>query len=106
MLNPDEIYERLRLAGEEWSDKDAAANALEEAKKTILAEITMNTAGSSEKQKEQIALADYRYKNHLELMVAARKEANKAKVRYDTGKIWAELKRTQESTKRAEMTQR
>lgn len=106
MLNPDEIHERLRLAGEEWADKDAAANSLEETKPVVLAELTNQAAGSSAAEKKSVALAEPAYKLHLTSMVAARKEANRAKVRYDTGKIWAELKRTQESTKRAEMTQR
>jgi hypothetical protein len=102
LLNPDEIHERLRLAGEEWADKDAAANALEEMKHTILAEFTNQAVGSSAAEKKSLALAEPAYKLHLTSMVAARKEANRAKVRYDTGKIWAELKRTQESTRRAE----
>lgn len=105
-FNPDEIYERLRLAGEEWADKDAAANALEETKPSLLAELANQASGSSEAAKKNAALAEPAYKLHLTNMVAARKEANRAKVRYDTGRIWAELKRTQESTKRAEMSQK
>lgn len=104
-IDPDEIYERLRLAGEEWADKDAAANALEETKATLLAELANQADASSEAAKKNIALADPVYKLHLTNMVTARKEANRAKVRYETGRIWAELKRTQESTKRAEMMQ-
>lgn len=105
-FNPDEILERLRLAGEEWADKDAAASALEETKGSVLAELSNTAAGSSEAAKKNQALADPAYKLHLMNMVAARKEANRAKVRYDTGRIWAELKRTAESTKREEMRQR
>lgn len=94
------------MAGEEWSDKDAAANALEETKGSVLAELTNQAEGSSEAQKKSLALADPAFKLHLTRMVDARKEANRAKVRYETGKIWAELVRTRESTKRAEMSQR
>ena len=105
-FNPDEIHERLRLAGEEWAEKDAAANALEETKPTLLAELANQAVAGSEAAKKNLALSDSAYRLHLTNMVSARKEANRAKVRYETGKIWAELKRTQESTKRAEMNQR
>jgi hypothetical protein len=106
MINPDEILERLRLAGEEWADKDAAANALEETKNSVLAELANSAAGSSEAQKKSVALADPSFRLHIARMVDARKEANRSKVRYETGKIWAELVRTRESTKREELRQR
>lgn len=106
MINPDEIHERLRLAGEEWADLDAAAAALEETKKTLLAELALKSDAVTVSQRELEALADPAYRLHVTNMVTARKEANRAKVRYDTGRVWAELVRTRESTKRAEMTQR
>lgn len=106
MINPDEILERLRLAGEEWADADAAANALEETKKPVLSELLLQADGGTVAEREARANANPAYKLHLTNMVNARKEANRAKVKYETGKIWAELVRTKESTKRAEMTQR
>ena len=106
MFNPDEILERLRIAGEEWCDLDAAANALEETKKTLLAEMLLKAESGTVAKREPQAHADPVYRLHITNMVLARKEANRARVRYDTGRIWAELKRTQESTKRAEMNQR
>lgn len=105
-LNPDEIHERLRLAGEEWADKDAAAAMLEETKKTLIAELSLKSAAGTVAQRELEALADPAYRLHVTNMVSARKEANRAKVRYDTGRVWAELRRSQESTKREEMRQR
>lgn len=104
-FNPDEIYERLRLAGEEWSEKDAAANMLEETRKTLLAEVMQGFQGSNA-ERERCALADTTYKHHLKTMVAARREANIAKVRYDTGKVWAELMRTKSANMREELRQR
>jgi hypothetical protein len=35
-------------------------------------------------------------------MVTARKEANRARVKYDSMRVLAEMRRTQESTRRAE----
>jgi hypothetical protein len=102
-FDPDKIRERLAQVGEEWADKDAAANLLEETKNSLLAEL-MNTANaSSEAERKRIAQADPAFKLHLANMVTARKEANRARVRYETGKMWAELKRSVESTKRAEL---
>jgi hypothetical protein len=102
-FNPDAIRARLNEVGEEWADKDAAANLLEETKNSLLAEL-MNTANaSSEAERKRIAQADPAFKLHLANMVTARKEANRARVRYETGKMWAELKRSQESTIREQM---
>ena len=100
-FDPEAIFKRLTDAGEEWADKDAAANILEETKKTFLAELMLGFQGSIA-ERERCALADTTYKHHLKSMVAARKEANRAKVRYDSMRVLAEMRRTQESTRRAE----
>ena len=102
-FNPTEIAERMRLAGEEWSDLDAAANMLEETRKSVLAELVNQSKGGSIAAKESEALADPAYKLHITNMVNARKEANRARVKYDTARAWVELVRTSEATKRAEM---
>jgi hypothetical protein len=100
-FDPEAIYHKLAESGEEWADKDAAANLLEETKKTLLAELMQGFQGSNA-ERERCALADTTYKHHLKTMVAARKEANRARVRYDSMKVLAEMRRTQESTRRAE----
>ncbi len=100
-FNPEKIFERLLQAGEEWSDRNAAAEILEETKKTLLAEIMSGFTGSTA-ERERNALADVSYKLHLKNMVAARREANRARVRYDSVRVLAEMRRTQESTRRAE----
>jgi hypothetical protein len=102
-FNPNEIAERMRLAGEDWSDKDAAASLLEEARKSVLAELMNQAQGQSMAAKESEALASPEYREHVESMVIARKEANRAKVKYDTARAWIELVRTAEASKRQEM---
>lgn len=101
-FDPEAIFHRLMVAGEDWTDKDAAACMLEETKKTLLAELMTGFSGSNAERERQ-ALADAAYKHHIKTMVAARKEANRAKVRYDSTKVLAEMRRTEASTKRAEM---
>ena len=105
-FDPDRIRARLVEVGDEWADKDAAATLLEETKKTVLAELMLKAEGTTAAAKEMNALADPVYRLHITNMVTARKEANKAKIRWDSGKTWAELRRSQESTKRAEMGMR
>lgn len=100
-FDPEAIYRRLNDAGDDWCDKDAASDILAETKKTVLAEI-MNGLNGSASERERIALADPIYRLHLTNMVAARKEANRARVRYDSVRVLAEMRRTQESTRRAE----
>lgn len=100
-FDPHKIYFQIVTAGEEWADKDAAADMLSETKKTVLAEI-MNALQGSAAERERIALADPIFGLHLKNMVAARKEANRARVRYDAVRVLAEMRRTQESTRRAE----
>ena len=105
-FDPDRIRERLQEVGEEWADRDAAANLLEETKGSLLAELMNTASGASETERKRIAQADPAYKLHITNMVTARKEANRAKVTYDTGKMWADLKRSSESTRRAEINLR
>lgn len=104
-MNTEEIHDRLVAAGEDWADLDAAASLLEETKKSVLAEL-MNKAEGSVAARESEALANPVYKHHVTTMVAARKDANRAKVKYDSAKAWCELVRTQEATRRAEMGMR
>lgn len=100
-FDPEAIYRRLNDAGDEWVDKNAAAEMLEETKKTVIAEI-MNGLSGPASERERIALADPIYRLHLTNMVTARKEANRSRVRYDSVRVLAEMRRTQESTRRAE----
>lgn len=100
-FDPEAIYRRLEEAGNDWADKNAAAEILEETKKTLLAEVMQGFPGSNA-ERERSALADSTYKLHLKNMVMARREANRARVRYDSVRVLAEMRRTQESTRRAE----
>lgn len=105
-LNSDKAYEALIESGDDWADKDAAASLLEETKKSVLARLKNESGEKSDAAKETIALCHEDYMEHLGLMVEARRAANKAKVRYDSAKTLAEMRRSEESTRRAEMTLR
>jgi hypothetical protein len=99
--------------GETWADADAAASALEETRKTVLAKRTLEfieaslssgkARAMSVAQAEMSALADPSYEDHVLMMVDARKNSNRARVRYDLGRMRLELLRTAQATLRNEM---
>lgn len=101
MINPEHIYQKLVGLGEDWADANAAAELLEETKKVLLAQLMLASEASSMAAKESYALSDPSYKIHINRMVEARKEANKAKVRYISAQAWFEAKRTESANERA-----
>lgn len=101
-LDSDRTYNALVKAGEDWADKDAAATLLEETKKSVLARLKLDSEAKSDAARETEALCHPDYQAHLESMVDARRDATKAKVRYDSAKTLAELRRSEEATRRAE----
>lgn len=105
-MNADELHAEILAAGEKWADAEAAASLLEETRKSVLAKLMNESAIASIAGKEMTALAEPEYRKFVEGMVTARKAANKARVRYDSAKVLAELRRSEESTRRAEMTMR
>lgn len=105
MIDQDKITQRLVEAGEAWADREAAAQLLEETRKPLKGNIIAELLADKKPvtAAESLAYADPRYVEHVTKMVEARHAANKAKVRYDSGKIFTELLRTKEATKRVEM---
>lgn len=103
---PETLAEELTKRGNDWADKNAAADLLEENKKTLLAELTLQWPQDSMVKAEARAKADCRYRQHIELMVEARRQANKARVSYDSIRAFEGMWRTKESTLRAEMSLR
>lgn len=104
-FDPDKTYLAVTKAGDEWADKKAAYELLDDLTKTMLAEITSDYIPdeSSRAAAEMRALASKRYKEHLAAVAAARREFLRAQVSYEGAKMLAGLRQTQESTRRAEM---
>lgn len=102
-FDPDKIYHELITAGEDWADKNSAAQFLEESKKTVLAQLTVDhLVGSTKAAAEVKALASNDYCSHINEMVIARKVSNKAMVVYYAQKALADMRRTQAANLRAE----
>mmetsp|Transcript_25569 Transcript_25569/g.61605 ORF Transcript_25569/g.61605 Transcript_25569/m.61605 type:complete len:127 (-) Transcript_25569:58-438(-) len=103
--SPEELLNSLSESGCDWADKCAAADLLEETKKSLLAQLTVEflRQGGTKSAAEAKALACKEYKDHLVKMVNARKEANKARVKYDSMKVYLNMVRTYEASRRVEM---
>ena len=107
-LDPHRLAHEMARRGEEWADADGAANALEETRQWLYSSIAAEYLGQgkSAAQSELMAKGDPRYKEHLDAMVAARKAANRARVRYDTWRTHIDTMRSFESSRRAELNMR
>jgi len=105
MLEPEKIYVEVTSAGETWADCKAAYEALDDNTKSVLADIALGYMDGkiSKTEAELRALASKAYRDHLAEVRNARRAWLMAQVRYDSLKMLAELRRTQESTRRAEM---
>ena len=108
MLDPDKIYHQLEAAGNDWADKKAAYNALDRNTKSILSDILVSFMDSklSRSESEARALASNSYKTHLASVAAAEKAFLQAQVLWNNLQTLADLRRSEESTKRAEMNLR
>lgn len=105
-LDPNEIHHKLVEAGEAWADANAAAALWEETQKGFLAQLTArasNGASRSHAAAQNDALGSQEYQTHCRNMVLARRDANKARVRYDSAKMWVELLRSANANRRTEM---
>ena len=106
MLDADRIYHEVTQAGETWADAKSAYEALDGLTKTVLADITTNflpPVCSTRIEAESRALASSDYKEHLAEKSKARRVWLLAEVKYKGLVMLAELRRTQESTRRQEM---
>ena len=94
---PQDIYREIVLAGDAWAEAEYQATRLEEIKKTLEAQLTLEhlNEGDSAAAAGVKAKADERFKTHIEGMCAAREKANKAKVRYQAAIDLSNNRRTQ-----------
>lgn len=100
-FNPTAVYQQLVKAGETWADCQHAAELLEATRKTLISQLATESNETSATAREAFALRHADYIRHVETEVGARRTANKAKVRYDSARILAELKRTEAANERA-----
>jgi hypothetical protein len=103
MIDPDKIYQAIIDAAREWTQDDQEARRLAKLEKIVLAEITNNQDQAlSHAVRLSLALAAPEYRLHVTNMVTAKTKANMSHARYKAAQSLAELRRSQESTRRAE----
>ena len=100
-MDANELFYKLTEAGNDWADKQAAFNVLEDTKNAVLAKLMLNSSGSSVAAREIEAKASSEYSEHVKATQQAFKESLKAKVKYESMKTWIELKRTEAANERA-----
>ena len=106
-IDIDKLCHDAEEAGIAWADAKAAYEALEQTRKTVLAQGVKSHMGSGAYNKaETLALADESYLEFLKRLVHAGRAADRARVRYDVMKTRIELLRTNASTERAAMSMR
>ena len=102
--DPNKIMAKVVEYGNEWADKQEAADLLDEEKKNVLARLKLSfKSEKSDAAKETLARAENEWTSYIVEMCKAKKEATKAKVRYDAAKSWADGLRTKAANLRAEM---
>lgn len=70
-------------AGEDWADKEAAAQLLEDTKSAVLAEWQMKFGDIPVSRSEMTVKASKEWREHVTKIVAAREKANLAKVKLE-----------------------
>ena len=104
-LDADGIYEKIMEAAREWVSADEEARKLAKLEKVVLAEITnQQDQALSHAVRASLALASPEYRLHITNMIAAKTQANITHARYRAAQSLAELRRSQESSRRAEMS--
>lgn len=74
-------------AGRDWAEKEAAASLLEDAKSAVMAQRQAMLGDMPVNRAEQTVKASPDWMDYIEKTVAARKEANLAKVKMETVKM-------------------
>lgn len=99
-LDADKLYHKLTQAGNEWAEKQAAFNVLEDTKNAVLSRLMLGSSAPSVAAREIEAKASAEYTDHVQKTQEAMKAALKAKVNYEAIKIWIDLKRTEAANER------
>lgn len=97
------ISEQFRLTARNWVDAEAAASLLEDTKSAFLSQKMQAYADMPVSKAEALVKASPEWREYVEKMVAARKQANLLKVKLE----WIRMKFSEaqsfEATRRAEM---
>jgi len=102
-FNPKQLFDKTIEAGNDWADKRQAAELLEETKKTVLADLMLKAESKSMAEAKVKAEASPVYQEFIANMNNAKREENRAKVKYDAIKKYCDHVQTLSANQRAEM---
>ena len=105
MIDAEDIYRKVEQAGHEWSDFKATYEFLDDMTKTVLADLCTDIMAGykcSKSEAETRAYAHERYKAHLASLATARREWLHAEVKWKSAVMLADLRRSEEATRRSE----
>ncbi len=107
-IDTDRLCDEAEQAGYAHADAKAAFEALDQTRKSVLANGMKSYLedGMPVSKAETMALADPAYLDFIRRMVAAGRAADRARVHFDILKTRIELLRTNASTERAAMSMR
>jgi hypothetical protein len=95
--------EQYRIMGELWADAEAAASLLEDSKSAVLSQRMAMLGDIAVNKAEMTVKASREWQEHIEKIVAARKNANLLKIRMEFCKMKYHEEQGIEASKRAEM---
>lgn len=95
--------DRYREAGEEWADKEAAAQLLEDSKSAVMAQWQTELGEMPVNRAEQTVKASPKWMGYIVDTVNARKAANLAKVRLEAIRMKAMEYQAKEANQRTEL---
>ena len=97
------ISEQFRIIAKRWVDADSAANMLEETKSAFLNQLMLAQGDMAVSKAEMIVKGSAEWKEFVESMVNARKQANLLKVQLEFIKMQFYEWQSHNANKRAEM---
>lgn len=97
------VSEQFRLTAKQWVEADAAANFLEETKSAVLSQRMASLGDMAVSKAEMTVKASPEWRDFIETMVTARKNAALLKVKLDWLRMRFSEQQSEEATKRAEM---
>ena len=103
-FNPSSIFTALEDSAERMTEAKEKADNLTELRKSILAKLTLSymkrPLHTSRLEAETRALADIEYREYIEGMNEAVRQANRAQAAFKNQHVLAELRRSEESSRR------
>jgi hypothetical protein len=97
------ISEQFRIIAKRWVDADSAANMLEETKSAFLNQLMLAQGEMAVSKAEMNVKASAEWKEYVESMVNARKDANLLKVQLEYIRMQFYEWQSHNANKRAEM---